>query len=94
MSNVTNRSSKLGTGEGDLDQGGLGGVIEAKASLGWTYRKMEGEELETEVMEDLLMEFCHNVEQSNGVEAGRESRRSRKDLVMFTVLSIPHSLLT
>ena len=57
---------------------------------------MEGKELEKEVTEDLFMEFCHHVEQSNRVEAGRESGGSRKDLgnnVHCTQHQALHSLL-
>lgn len=56
---------------------------------------MEGEELEKEVTEDLLMEFCHHKEQSNGVEAGGESGGSRKDLgnVHCAQHQVLHSLL-
>lgn len=42
--------------------------------------------------EDLLMEFCHNGEQSSGVEPGREVESQEKDLV-FTELSIKPLIL-
>lgn len=71
----------MGAGITDLlDKGGFSGVTAAKKAdwnglTGeWKVRNWR------HTTEELLMEFCHNEEQSNGVEAGRGTEGQEKDL--------------